>query len=333
MATVELMSNKTAEKSESQLRLTWRAFRKHRTGMIGLIVLSLMVLGVIFVPLFFPYPYQGTNPNPDLWFAPMGAVDKLNGHVFLLGADRYGRDNLALLFQAGRLSLTVAFIPTLFSLVIGSVIGAAAGYYAGWVDTLLMRLIDFMLALPLLPAYLLALRTIRPNAFSRVVPPLVDDSSSMMLSLIAIFVIFGWMGISRLVRGLALSLRNQSFIEAARALGASTPRILFRHLLPNASIPLLIAGMFMISDLVIFEAILSYFGMGFRDLLTPTVVSWGNMLAFNQDQAWFMTDLNPFEQIRGYLVLLPSLFLFITILSVNFIGTALRDVLDPRREA
>jgi peptide/nickel transport system permease protein len=132
---------------------------------------------------------------------------------------------------------------------------------------------------------------------------------------------------------LALSLRNQPFVEAARALGAGTPRIIFHHLLPNASIPVLIAGMFMIGDFVIFEAILSYFGLGFRDLLTPTVVSWGNMLAFNQDQAWFMTNLNPFEQIRGYLVLLPSLFLFITILSVNFIGTALGDVLDPRKEA
>ena len=155
----------------------------------------------------------------------------------------------------------------------------------------------------------------------------------MMLSLTAVFVIFGWMGVSRLVRGLALSLRNQPFVEAARALGGGTPRIIFHHVLPNAIVPVLIAGMFMIGDFVIFEAVLSYFGMGFRDLLTPTVVSWGNLLAFNQDQAWFMTNLNPFEQIRGYLVLLPSLFLFITILSVNFIGTALRDVLDPRREA
>jgi peptide/nickel transport system permease protein len=333
MAGVGLANCKPVEKSESQLRLTWRAFRRHRTGMIGLVVLTLMVLGVMFVPVFFPYPYPGINPNAEVWYAPMGAVDKLTGHTFLLGSDRYGRDNLTLLFQAGRLSLTVALIPTVISLIIGSVIGAAAGYYGGWIDTLLMRVTDFMLALPLLPAYLLALRAIRPNISSTGLPPLVDDSWSTMLALTVIFVIFGWMGVSRLVRGLALSLRNQPFVEAARALGAGTPRIIFHHLLPNASIPVLIAGMFMIGDFVIFEAILSYFGLGFRDLLTPTVVSWGNMLAFNQDQAWFMTNLNPFEQIRGYLVLLPSLFLFITILSVNFIGTALRDVLDPRKEA
>jgi peptide/nickel transport system permease protein len=333
MAGMDIANSKPVEKSESQLRLTWRAFRRHRIGMIGLTMLTLMVLGVIFVPIFFSDPYQRVNPNGEAWLAPMGTVDTSNGHVFLLGSDKYGRDNLALLFQAGRLSLTVAFVPTIISLIVGSVIGATAGYYGGWVDNLLMRATDFMLALPLLPAYLLALRVIRPNAFSFRLPPLVDDSWSMLLSIIAVFVIFGWMGISRLVRGLALSLRSQSFIEAARALGASTPRIIFRHLLPNAFIPVLIAGMFLIGDFLIFEAILSYFGMGFRDSLTPPVVSWGNMLALNQDQAWFMTNLNPFEQIRGYLVLLPSLFLFITIFSVNFIGTALRDVLDPRREA
>ncbi|MEP6775198.1 MAG: ABC transporter permease, partial [Chloroflexota bacterium] len=242
MATVELVNNKSVKKSESQLRLTWRAFRRHRIGMIGLVALFLMVLGVIFVPIFFPYPFMGINPNAEVWFAPMGAVDKLTGHTFLLGSDRYGRDYLALLFQAGRLSLTVALIPTVISLIIGSVIGAAAGYYGGWIDTLLMRITDFMLALPLLPAYLLALRLIRPNAFSNNPPPLVEDSWSTMLALIAIFVIFGWMGISRLVRGLALSLRNQSFVEGARALGAGTPRIIFHHLLPNASIPVLIAG-------------------------------------------------------------------------------------------
>jgi peptide/nickel transport system permease protein len=198
-----------------------------------------------------------------------------------------------------------------------------------------MRITDFMLALPLLPAYLIALRVIRPNTFTygQSQAALVDDSWSMMLSIIAVFMIFGWMGVSRLVRGLTLSLRNQSFIEAARALGSSTPRIIFRHLLPNASIPVLVAGMFMIGDFVIFEAILSYFGMGFRNPVTPSTVSWGSLLAYNQDQAWYMTDLNPFNQIRGYLVLLPSVFLFITITSVNFIGIALRDILDPRNKA
>ena len=175
MAGVGLANSKPVEKSESQLRLTWRAFRRHRTGMIGLVALSLMVLGVIFVPMLFPYPFQGINPNAEVWYAPMGAVDKLTGHIFLLGSDRYGRDNLALLFQAGRLSLTVALIPTVISLIIGSVIGAVAGYYGGWIDTLLMRVTDFMLALPLLPAYLLALRVIRPNAFSNNLPPLVEE--------------------------------------------------------------------------------------------------------------------------------------------------------------
>ena len=102
MTDVELANSRPIEKSESQLRVTWRAFRRHRTGMIGLVAFSLMVLGVIFVPIFFPYPFQGLNHNAEVWYAPMGAVDKLTGHIFLLGSDKYGRDNLALLFFGGR---------------------------------------------------------------------------------------------------------------------------------------------------------------------------------------------------------------------------------------
>jgi peptide/nickel transport system permease protein len=298
--------------------------------MIGMVMLSLMVLAVIFVPIIHPDPYGRINPDPGLWTAPIGTVDPANGHRFLLGSDKYGRDNLALIFQAGRLSLTVAFVPAVLALVIGSIIGSAAGYYGGWVDSVLMRLADFLLALPLLPAYLIAVRMIRPNPRGA---PLQDDVVGVMLTIMTVFVLFGWMGISRLMRGMVLTMRGHAYIEAARALGASTFRIIFRHLLPNALTPLLVAGMFAVGDLIILESIMSYFGMGFRDTIHPPIVSWGNMLAGNQDMAWFMTNLNPFEQIRGYLVIFPSILLLITVVSINFIGDALRDVLDPRGHA
>ena len=332
MINFEIVDNGVDAGSESQWRLMWRSFRKHRLGMIGLVMLSLMVLAVTFVPIFFPDPYRRVNPDSTMWAAPMGTVDPTTGHRFWLGADKVGRDNFSLMFEAGRLSLVVGFVPAIIILIIGFIIGAVAGYHGGWIDTLLMRVADFLLALPLLPAYLIAFRIVRGNPRSGTVH-LEDNLWGVLLSIIIVFVIFGWMGISRLVRGMVLSLRSQAFIEAARALGASTSRIMFLHLLPNALTPMLIAGMFAVGEFIIFEAVLAYFGMGFRDPQQPPIVSWGNMLAFNQDQAWFMTNLNPFEEIRGYLVIFPSLLLLITVLSIHFIGKALRDVFDPRGHA
>ena len=328
--TVQSQGNIAIKPATGQWRVVWHAFRRNRVGMFGLVTLSLMVLAVIFVPIFWPDPYNRINPDGTLWGAPMGTVDPSNGHLFVLGSDKVGRDNLSLVFQAGRLSLAIAFIPTVFVLVLGFAIGALAGYLGGWVDSLLMRVADFLLALPLIPAYLIALRLIRSNPRDA---GRAYDSFALwetMGSLIIVFIIFGWMGVSRLVRGMVLSLRSQPFVEAAQALGASNTRIMFRHLLPNTAAPLLVAGMFAVGDFIILEAVLSYFGLGIPDTINPTVVSWGNMLAASQDQAWFLTNLNPFEQIRGYLVIFPSILLFITVLSINFIGDALREVLDPR---
>ncbi|HKP51470.1 MAG TPA: ABC transporter permease [Chloroflexia bacterium] len=333
MIKVEVLDRKLDEGSQSQSRLIWNSFRRHRLGMVGLVMLSLVVMGIIFVPIFFPDPYRRVNPDNSMWVAPIGTVDPANGHVFWLGSDKYGRDNLSLVFEAGRLSLIVAFVPAVIILVVGFLVGAIAGYYGGLIDSMLMRVTDFMLALPLLPAYLIAIRIIRPQQFVERIssgPFLQDNIVAVLLTLIAVFSLFGWMSISRLVRGLVLSMRSHAYIEAARALGASTSRIIFRHLLPNTLTPMLIAGIFAVGDFIIFEAVLSYFGMGFRDTLNPPVVSWGNMLALNQDLTWFLTTLNPFADIRGFLVIFPSIMLFVTVLSINFIGRALRDVLDPR---
>ena len=316
--------------SFNQWQLVWQGFRKHRLGMFGLIMLAIIVLAVIIIPLVVPDPYHGINPDGTLWGAPIGTVDPANGHVFLLGSDKIGRDNLMLLFLAGRISLLVAVVPALIVLVIGFVIGAVAGYYGGWLDNGLMRAADFLLALPLLPAYLIAIRLIRSNPRAA---PLTDDLWGSMAVMIIVFVIFGWMGVSRLVRGLVLSMRGQAFVEATRALGASTARIMFRHILPNTAAPLLVAGMFLVGEFIILEAVMAYFGLGIFDRQSSPTVSWGNLLANNQDQAWFMTNLNPFEQIRGYLIIFPSILLLATVLSINFIGDALRDVLDPRHRA
>ncbi len=313
--------------SPNQWSLIWHGFRKRRLGMAGLITLLLLVMGVVFVPIVYPNPYDTITSDPTLWSAPMGHVDPANGHLYILGSDAIGRDNFSLLFQAGRLTLAVAFIPAILTLIIGSIIGSVAAYYGGWIDVILMRSADFLMALPLLPAYVLTIRLIRPSPQQGGV---ADNVWTAMPAIITVFVIFGWMGVSRLVRGLVLSLRSRPFVEAARALGASTRRIIFRHLLPNSVGPLIVAGMFALGDFVIMEAVLAYFGLSFHDNYPPTTVSWGNMLASNESWAYTVSNLNPFQDIRLYLLLFPGILILITVLSVNFIGDALRDVLDPR---
>lgn len=269
MINFELADSKLDEESQSQWRQIWQSFRTHRLGMIGLVMLLLILLGVIFVPIFFPDPYGRVANDSSLWAAPMGAIDTATGHRYLLGADLYGRDNLSLTFAAGQLSFIVAFVPAVIILALGFVIGAVAGYFGGWIDGIIMRVVDFLLALPLLPAYLVALRVINESEPGFRIRPIQDDEWRVLAALITAFVLFGWMGISRLVRGMVLSMRTYAYIEAARALGASTSRIMFRHLLPNTATPMLIAGMFAVGDFIVMEAMLSYFGMGFRDPIHP----------------------------------------------------------------
>jgi peptide/nickel transport system permease protein len=192
-----------------------------------------------------------------------------------------------------------------------------------------MRCTDFMLALPLLPMFLFAIRLIRTA------PGLgtwFDDNPvpGTLGSIALVFALFGWMGIARLVRGSFLTLRTLDYVEASRALGAGDRRIVLRHLLPNALPPVLVAATFAAGDFIILEAILSYFGQGVYEYAAP---SWGNLLAGAQNYVWYVANLNPFQEIRGYLIFLPTAMILASVLSINYIGDALRDVLDPHGRA
>lgn len=306
----------------SQLGVIWHHFRRHRAGLIALAIFSLLVLSTIIVPLLSPFDQNANNGLIPL--APAGTVDPNNSLTHILGTDSKGRDNLTRLFFAGQASLIIAFTSALSVVALGATIGAVAGLYGGWVDSLIMRVTDFMLALPLLPMYLFVIRIIRGLVgfeFSKI------NNFNTIATMVLIFVVFGWMGIARLVRGSILSLRSQAFVEAARALGASNRRLIFKHLIPNSIAPVLVAATFAVGDFIIMEAVISYFGLGVTDPPTP---SWGNLLGNNQSFTWSITNLNPTEDIRGYLVLLPSLMVFVAVLCVNYIGDALRDALDPR---
>jgi peptide/nickel transport system permease protein len=316
-----------AAAAPGRLAAVWRRFRRHRAGVVGLAVLGALVLAGIFVPLLSRFDYN--QINPALPFAPAGATDPISGNVYWLGSDYLGRDEFSRLFFGTRTSLIVALVSTLAVVALGTAIGAFAGYYGGRVDSLLMRSTDFMLALPLLPMYLFATRLIRTAPglgpwFDA--NPVLGTLGSMSL----VFVLFGWMGIARLVRGSFLSLRTLDYVEASRALGAGDRRIVLRHLLPNALPPVLVAATFAAGDFIILEAILSYFGQGVYEHAAP---SWGNLLAGAQNYVWYVANLNPFQEIRGYLIFLPTAMILASVLSINYIGDALRDVLDPHGRA
>jgi peptide/nickel transport system permease protein len=158
-----------------------------------------------------------------------------------------------------------------------------------------------------------------------------SEETNTVITIVAIsgvFVLFGWMGLARLVRGSVLSLRTQTYIEAAHALGVSNKRIIVRHLLPNTMGPILVAATFAVADFIILEAILAYFNQGIND---PPLPSWGNLIVSTQSLAFGITDLNPFDNVRGWLFLTPALLAVIAVLSINYIGDALRSALDPHR--
>src|SRR5436305_1414059 len=310
-----------APSEASQLVTTWRRFRKHRLGLLGLTMLTVLMLSVIIVPIISPFTFEGINEASP--FQPAGSVSILNNHTYFIGTDEVGRDNLTRLFYAGRISLAVGLITTLLVVLIGSLVGALAGFYGGWVDTLLMRLVDLLLSLPTLPILLILSQMLNSSG---VMDRIFGKGLGTVATIILVLTLFGWLTTSRLVRGSILSLRSLDFVEASKALGASNRRIILRHLLPNSAAPVIVAATLDVGGFIITEAFLSFLGLGIQ---APTP-SWGNLLQGAQEYSSFITDINPTKEIRGYLILFPGFLILLTVLSINFMGDALRDALDPR---
>jgi peptide/nickel transport system permease protein len=287
------------------------------------------------VPLFSPFNIQ-TTQGPLDWFKPPGSIGS-SGNVHILGTDNLGRDLFTRLMAAGRTTLLVALTAAAVVVLIGSFLGAIAGYYGGWLDKVLMLVVDFLLAFPLLPAYIFTIRIIR-DAFlpdqllgARGVRDLLQTNTNnaapvVIGATVLVLILFGWMGICRLVRGSILSLRSRAFVEAARALGASNRRIIMRHLLPNSIGPLVVAAAAVVGDFIIIEAVLAYFNQGIIDFFALT---WGNMLAGTQGYIFTITEINPWVDMRPYLIILPTLLILTTVLSIYYVGDSLREMLDP----
>jgi peptide/nickel transport system permease protein len=302
----ELMSTEDMglgyREEQTMTQLVWRAFRRHKPAMIGSMVILIFALMAIFAPYLSSYDPEKTNL--DRMLEPPSA-----DHI--MGTDELGRDLLTRLFYGGRVSLSIGVMAMALAVTVGAIVGGVAGFYGGWVDNLLMRFVDMMLAFPqlfILIILALALRDLPIEA-------LRGTAFASVFSIVLVIAVLAWMSVARLVRASFLSLKEKEFIEAARCAGVPNRRIMIRHLLPNAMSPIIVAATFRVATSIITESGLSYLGFGVQ----PPTPTWGNMLKNAQDQ---MTR-------APWTAIFPGLMIFIAVIAINFIGDGLRDALDP----
>jgi peptide/nickel transport system permease protein len=281
----------------------WRRFRKHNLAVVSAVVLGIMILGVLFGPL--------------IWTVPIDEIDfsaRLQGpsaaHPF--GTDDLGQDLLARVLYGGRISLAVGFAAMGVAVTVGVLVGAIAGMSKGPVDVALMWVTDLFLSLPQLPLLLLIIYLFR-DALAGV----VGQELGVFIMIVAVIGLFNWMQVARLVRAQFFSLREKEFVEAARALGASRTRIVVQHILPNALGPVIVAASIDVAGAILAESTLSFLGLGFP----PDTPTWGRLLFDAKDNL----DFAP------HWAIFPGLAIFLTVLTINFVGDGLRDALDPRR--
>ncbi|MCW5567019.1 MAG: ABC transporter permease [Dokdonella sp.] len=287
----------------SLTREAWRRFRRHRLAMVSAVLLVLMIVAVAL--------------GPRLWPVPINEIDfsaKLEGPSWShpLGTDDLGQDILARMLYGGRISLGVGLAAMAVAILAGVMIGAVAGISRGSVDAALMWLTDLFLALPQIPMLLLLIYLFR-DALKSVAGP---EAGAFVLIVLVIGG-FRWMPAARLVRAQFFSLREKEFVEAARALGASVPRQVVRHILPNSLGVVIVAATIDVAAAIIAESTLSFLGLGFP----PDIPSWGRILFDAKDNI----DFAP------HWVLAPGTAIFLTVLAISFIGDGLRDALDPRK--
>lgn len=290
----DAVARTTQDAAPKSLRAkVFERFRHHLLAQVSLVVLVVFALAAIFAPYLTPYTFDGQDiallgtPTPPSLAHPMGT-------------DQLGRDNATRVLYGSRVSLLVGLLSALIATSVGTLIGALSGFYGGAIDTVLMRLTDVVLSIPLLPLVIVLSGFLRPNLYL----------------LVFIIGILGWMGTARLVRSQFLSLRNQDYVEASRALGGTNKRIMFLHILPNALGPILVSTTLAVGGAILLESALSFFGFGVQ----PPTPTWGNLL--NGAAEWLDT--------APWLATFPGLFILITVLAVNFLGDGLRDALDPR---
>jgi peptide/nickel transport system permease protein len=283
--------------AEGHWHAVWRQLRRHRLATIGLVILAILVLLAIFAPVLSPFDPDRTNLRER--FQPPNAAH-------WMGTDELGRDIYTRLLYGGRISLAVGLLVAVLSTALGGLVGAASAYLGGRSDEVIMRLVDVLRSLPVLPILIVIAQVMY----------LKLGVKGGFWNIVLILVLVYWTGVARVVRGVVLSLKAQDFVTAARCVGVPAPVIVLRHLLPNAMAPMIVATTLGAGMAINAETALSFLGLGIQ----PPTPSWGNLLFNAQTYIWN----NP------WVALFPGVFIFVTLLSLNFVGDGLRDALDPR---
>ncbi|GAB4388564.1 MAG: ABC transporter permease [Thermodesulfovibrionales bacterium] len=273
------------------LAVTWRRFKGNRLALAGGAAVAALVAVALLAPLI--APYEPTDIDIRNVLSPPSAAHPL-------GTDDLGRDVLSRMIWGSRVSLSVGFVAVGIATAIGILIGSAAGFYGGRVDALLMRFVDIMLTIPTFFLILAVIAVVEPS----------------IQTIMVVIGVTSWMGVARLVRAEFLTLKERDFVLAARASGAASPRIIFRHILPNALSPVFVAATLGVANAVLVEAALSFLGLGIQ----PPDPSWGNILTTGKDNI----------EVAWWLSVYPGLAILVTVLSYNLVGEGLRDSLDPR---
>ena len=269
----------------------WARLKRNRMAMTGLA----LVLGLFVVSVFAPWlaPYDPNSINLKQVLMPPSPAH-------YLGTDTLGRDVLSRIIYGSRVSLKVGFVAVGLATLIGLFVGALAGYYGGWVDSALMRLVDLMLCFPAFFLILAVIAVLEPSIWN----------------IMVVIGLTSWMGVARLVRAEFLSLREREFVTAARALGAGDTRLILRHMLPNALAPVMVSATLGVAGAILTESALSFLGLGVQ----PPTPSWGNILTAGKDNI----------EIAWWLSVFPGLAILVTVMSYNLLGEGIREAIDPR---
>jgi peptide/nickel transport system permease protein len=315
----------------------WRRFRRHKFAMVGMFIIFVFIVVVLTGPTYWrvnrdaldfvntmSVPYfsipeenveycaqqaqmkadAGIDPATETFLDPMCAV-----HPF--GSDELGRDLFARALYGGRISLSVGFTAMLIAVTLGATIGAISGYFGGVIDEVLSFITNLFLSLPSLPLLLLTVYLFRDAVTAR-----LGLEFGMFVIVVTMIGVLAWMSTARIVRASFISLKQKEFVEAAVCVGVSRPGIMFRHILPNALSPIIVAATLEVGSAIISESTLSFLGIGFP----PDTPTWGRLV----------TDGSQYLQSSPHLSMIPAALIFFTVLSINFMGDGLRDALDPR---
>jgi peptide/nickel transport system permease protein len=305
LAALDRMSTK---KQRSLWNNAWRQFRRHRLAMVGLCVLIFF-----FVATFIGSPLYWHGIS-EIDFS---SVSQPPSMAHPLGTDSLGQDILARILWGGRISLLVGMLAAGVAVSLGTIVGAIAGFFGGQADNLLMRTTDLFISLPQLPLLLLITFLFKDSMVNTFDKKFGNGNLGVFFLIVIVISILSWMSTARLVRASFLSIKEKEFVEAARSIGATRHSQIFKHILPNVVSPIIVAATLAVGAAIITESVLSFLGLGFPS----DVPTWGRMLY----------DAKDYIQFSPHEALVPGMAIFLTVLSINYIGDGLRDALDPRK--